>query len=186
MAVKTHNTTGAPPSELMKHDVSSNSLSITLTTSLEQFVNRDVANCDACLFCDDTCGNADCTCTRKASRPASPLSAQSFPFISVPKCGDKCSERTYTMCQLRRHNTEESAWLLVGDTIYDATRFLEIHPGGKQSILKKSGGACDCTADMHFHSRTAIKKMKAHKVGKVRKCEREAVIHATDDQCIIC
>jgi cytochrome b involved in lipid metabolism len=74
----------------------------------------------------------------------------------------------------------------VGDTIYDATRFLEIHPGGKQSILKKSGGACDCTADMHFHSRTAIKKMKAHKVGKVRKCEREAVIHATDDQCIIC
>jgi cytochrome b involved in lipid metabolism len=78
----------------------------------------------------------------------------------------------------------ESAWLVVGDTIYDATDYLSTHPGGKQSILKKSGGV-DCSVDMEFHSRKAIGMMKRKKVGKLVKCSREIVLSETQDGCAV-
>jgi len=79
---------------------------------------------------------------------------------------------TYTMCQVRRHNHVGSAWVLVGTAIYDVTPFLRSHPGGAQAILKKSGGAADCTEDLLFHSKRAQKEWKKNKVGTLRRCPR--------------
>jgi cytochrome b involved in lipid metabolism len=64
----------------------------------------------------------------------------------------------------------DSAWLVVGDTIYDATFYISRHPGGSESILKKSGGRVDCTVDFDFHSKKAQALWKNHKVGKLRPC----------------
>ena len=117
---------------------------------------------------------------RRLDGPIPSNEAKPFPFAVCDT-----SERTFTRCQLRRHCTEDSAWLLCGSTIYDATPFLKVHPGGMKSILRKSGGAADCTEDMAMHSRQANKKMKSKKVGKLVRCEREAVMDATEDQCVI-
>jgi cytochrome b involved in lipid metabolism len=78
--------------------------------------------------------------------------------------------RHYTMSQISRHNSINSAWLVAGDKIYDATSYLQIHPGGEASILRKSGGVCDCTEDFQFHSKKGRKLWQKHFVGKVKAC----------------
>lgn len=84
-------------------------------------------------------------------------------MLSSFRAGDK--ERTYTVQELRRHNHANSAWILVGDAIYDATSYVRGHPGGMAAILKKSGGAADCSEDLRFHSRRAQRTWKKFKVG---------------------
>jgi cytochrome b involved in lipid metabolism len=74
------------------------------------------------------------------------------------------------MCQIRSHNTVQSCWLVAGENVYDATEYLAMHPGGERSILKKSGGVCDCTEDIHFHSKKGKLVWNKYRIGKVRKC----------------
>jgi cytochrome b involved in lipid metabolism len=115
--------------------------------------DSDATVCDACPHCDDCCENSGCfSCNRKSV------------------CMPCCPEATYTMCQVRRHNHEKSAWLVAGDRIYDATPFLKTHPGGSRSILRKAGGVADCSADMQFHSKSGVKMWKKAEVGKLVPC----------------
>jgi len=43
------------------------------------------------------------------------------------------------MSEVKKHNTEESAWVVLHGNIYDLTAFLPDHPGGKEVVLKWSG-----------------------------------------------
>ena len=145
--------------------------------------------CDACPCCADTCGLPFCgTCTRKSMRPIPThvvqcrddanwlLGALTSFCPTTASALDTNSPQTnsYTMCQLRRHNSADSAWILVGDTIYDATPYLRNHPGGTTTILKKSGGVVDCTEDLSFHSKRAQKEWRKYKVGTLRQCSRSS------------
>jgi len=92
-------------------------------------------------------------------------------------CHDCCTptkskdgECYYTACQVRRHNTPQSCWLVAGDTIYDATPYINTHPGGMKSILRKSGGASDVTRDLEFHSAKGKAMFQKYKIGKLREC----------------
>lgn len=87
-----------------------------------------------------------------------------------PPKGGKDGERYYTPCQVRRHNTRESAWLVAGDNIYDATPYLATHPGGAESILRRAGGATDATRDLEFHSGKGKRMFQRYRIGKVRPC----------------
>ena len=75
----------------------------------------------------------------------------------------------YTCSEVRRHNIDTSAWIVAGDDIYDVTEYVEHHPGGKHSIMKKVGGIVDCTQDLMFHSKSGQKYWKQFLVGKVTK-----------------
>lgn len=90
------------------------------------------------------------------------------------------SKGFYTMSQIRRHNHAGSAWLVAGDDIYDATSYLQKHPGGTMSILRKAGGVCDCTEDLQFHSRKGRKLWQQFHIGKVEPC-RTTTDHDGDD-----
>mmetsp|Transcript_23936 Transcript_23936/g.66902 ORF Transcript_23936/g.66902 Transcript_23936/m.66902 type:complete len:192 (-) Transcript_23936:250-825(-) len=142
--------------------------------------------CGACCYCRDVCDDpscADCdrstptnnndnnndnTITRSSSNSSS---APASPGVRIaPICGHEKHQAEYTMCEIRRHNTEDSCWLVAGDTIYDATTYISQHPGGSNSIIRKSGGACDCTTDLHFHSKSGRKLWNKYIVGKVKRC----------------
>ena len=83
--------------------------------------------CDACAFCDDVCGCSIC--------------------IEKPK---KQKDAEYTMCQVKRHNTRQSCWLVAHRVVYDATDFIPNHPAGVWPIMQRAGS--DCTVDYDFHS----------------------------------
>ena len=149
---------------------------------------NELDGCDACPYCADTCVNvSSCpSCQKKLCRLSTAKCRRSelgwFMGALTSICpgadalDSRCQLRTYTMCQLRRHNHAESAWILVGDTIYDATPYIRSHPGGKMAILRKSGGIVDCTEDMKFHSRNAQKEWRRFKVGTLCRCPRSSWI----------
>jgi nitrate reductase (NAD(P)H) len=74
--------------------------------------------------------------------------------------------RTFTMEEVEKHNTEEDCWIIVHGKVYDATPFLEAHPGGSASITM-NGGA-DCTEDFDaVHSDKARKMLEDFYLGEL-------------------
>jgi len=113
-------------------------------------------SCDACPYCNDSCGDAACTsCSMKI--PIQPLSRRRLQYFSP--------------CQVRRHCTTESLWVTAGDSVYDVTDYLKYHPGGMQSLLKKAGQ--DVTEDVEFHSEKAVRLIRKMMIGKLRPCPCE-------------
>jgi cytochrome b involved in lipid metabolism len=129
-------------------------------------LQHDPMECDACSVCDDVCDNSNCNSCRSKARCAARDCASS------PHEGNK-KQRYYTPCQIRRHNHAGSAWLVAGDTVYDATPYLSTsaHPGGTESILKRAGGAQDCSRDLQFHSALGKRMFRKFEIGKVRACQ---------------
>ena len=54
---------------------------------------------------------------------------------------DEASLPVYTMAQVEKHASRESAWFVHSGHVYDATKFLADHPGGAESILIVAGQA---------------------------------------------
>ena len=130
-------------------------------------------DCDVRQYCEDTRDDDDSCLSCQKDRDAmnhQTLGTQICWLVDALTGLHMNSEPTYTMCQLQRHNHAGSAWILVGKTIYDVTPYIRSHPGGMETILRKSGGAADCTEDLHFHSKRAQKEWRKFKVGLMRDC----------------
>jgi cytochrome b involved in lipid metabolism len=96
-----------------------------------------------------------------SSLSPSPLSSSPFPLLA---------ERSYTICQVRRHNHADSAWIVADGVVYDVTQYLSRHPGGADCILRKAGGVQDCAMDLQFHSKRGRKAWEQYRVGTLRQC----------------
>jgi cytochrome b involved in lipid metabolism len=143
----------------------------------EQEDDEVVYHCDACSHCSDVCNNPNCTgCCMKRQKLHSHkggASSSLSPCRSSFPCQPTTSPHTtkeYSMCEIRRHNHEGSAWLRMGDHIYDATSILAVHPAGASCILRRAGGIVDCTADFQFHSKRGQIMFKKHYIGRIRPC----------------
>mmetsp|Transcript_20965 Transcript_20965/g.30209 ORF Transcript_20965/g.30209 Transcript_20965/m.30209 type:complete len:879 (+) Transcript_20965:117-2753(+) len=77
-------------------------------------------------------------------------------------------KRTYTMAEIEKHNTEEDVWIIVNDRVYDCTEYLELHPGGIESITINAGA--DATEDfVAIHSSKATKMLEKYYIGNLDK-----------------
>jgi len=151
--------------------------------SLDGDVTADV--CASCreVLCDDG-GNREfrittqCSCSMNAAPPSGPssmfvtLSSSSASVVSVSSVSDDEEDdegvlRYYTRAEISRHDTEASAWIIAGDNVYDVTDYVESHPGGRYSIMKKIGGSVDCTRDLLFHSKRGQNIWKEYLIGKI-------------------
>lgn len=73
---------------------------------------------------------------------------------------------TYSMSEVKKHNSADSAWIVVHGHIYDCTRFLKDHPGGADSILINAG--TDCTEEFDaIHSDKAKKLLEDYRIGEL-------------------
>ncbi len=72
--------------------------------------------------------------------------------------------RLITMEEVNKHNTEHDVWIVVKDKVYDCTEYLELHPGGADSILINAGE--DSTEDfVAIHSTKATKMLDKFYIG---------------------
>lgn len=44
--------------------------------------------------------------------------------------------------EVAKHNTAESAWVIVDGKVYDITKFMDKHPGGREMLLLSAGREC--------------------------------------------
>ncbi|XP_073021129.1 nitrate reductase [NADH] 1-like [Primulina eburnea] len=73
-----------------------------------------------------------------------------------------------SMSEVKKHNSADSAWIIVHGHVYDCTPFLKDHPGGTDSILINAG--MDCTEEFDaIHSSKAKKMLEEYRIGELIK-----------------
>ncbi|KAE8716348.1 Nitrate reductase [Hibiscus syriacus] len=83
----------------------------------------------------------------------------SSPFMNT-------ASKTFSMSEIKKHNTVDSAWIVVHGNIYDCTSFLKDHPGGTDSILINAG--TDCTEEFEaIHSDKAKSLLESYRIGEL-------------------
>ena len=83
------------------------------------------------------------------------------------------SGKLFTMEEIQKHNTEQDAWIVVKDRVYDCTEYLELHPGGIDSIILNAGA--DSTEDfVAIHSIKATKMLEKYYIGDLDKSSVKA------------
>ncbi|BGP24446.1 hypothetical protein JCM10295v2_003359 [Rhodotorula toruloides] len=78
------------------------------------------------------------------------------------------AQKTFTKQQVASHTSEkDGVWIIVEGGVYDVTKFLDDHPGGKKILLKQGGK--DATDQFNnFHSKSVLEKTaKPFLIGRV-------------------
>src|SRR5210317_79637 len=74
------------------------------------------------------------------------------------------SDKLITAAEVRKHNKEDDVWIIVNNKVYDCTEYLDLHPGGADSILINAGE--DATEDfVAIHSTKATKMLDKFYIG---------------------
>jgi nitrate reductase (NAD(P)H) len=76
--------------------------------------------------------------------------------------------KMFTWAEIGKHDKEDDVWIVVKDRVYDCTEYLELHPGGEDSITINAGA--DATDDfVAIHSIKATKMLEKYYIGDVDK-----------------
>jgi len=80
--------------------------------------------------------------------------------------------QTYTRAEVAEHNSNKSNWVIIGNKIYDVTKFMDEHPGGCEVLLEKAGEDRTEAFEDVGHS-TDARQMKAdYLVGELAEDEK--------------
>ncbi|KAB5525598.1 acyl-CoA dehydrogenase/oxidase [Coniochaeta sp. 2T2.1] len=76
------------------------------------------------------------------------------------------ASKTFTRAEVAKHNTEDSVWFIIDATVYDASDFLDAHPGG-EAVLRQVAGT-DATVDFYnLHRHEVLTKYDDLAIGTV-------------------
>lgn len=69
--------------------------------------------------------------------------------------------------EIRKHSTEDDLWIIIDGTVYDLTRFADLHPGGVFPLLEVAGK--DATEAFYgLHRQDVLRKYDRYKIGTIQ------------------
>lgn len=77
------------------------------------------------------------------------------------------TDRIITMEECAQHTTEASCWLCIDNKVYDVTKFLGDHPGGREPLRYASGKDATDEFNAINHTDQAKKIMLKHLIGTI-------------------
>lgn len=80
--------------------------------------------------------------------------------------------KLYSLAEVKNHNTNKSTWLVIHNSIYDVTPFLNEHPGGEEVLLEQAGKEATEAFEDVGHSTDARELMNKYKIGELIEAER--------------
>eukprot|EP01084_Bolivina_argentea_P250604 419957_1 len=79
------------------------------------------------------------------------------------------NEKEYTWQEIAKHNTDESLWVYSDDKVYDVTKFIDRHPGGRDMLLLMAGrDLTDLFECYHPFTEKPKEMLKKFKIGKLK------------------
>jgi cytochrome b involved in lipid metabolism len=69
------------------------------------------------------------------------------------------------MGEVAKHNKEKDCWVVIKGNVYDVTKFLPDHPGGKKAILMYGGKDATAEFEMLHKPDIIVKYGKEFKLG---------------------
>ncbi|KAI6191782.1 Cytochrome b5 heme-binding domain-containing protein [Aphelenchoides bicaudatus] len=91
--------------------------------------------------------------------------------------------KTYTRAEVAEHNSNKSNWIIIGNKIYDVTKFMDEHPGGCEVLLEKAGEDRTEAFEDVGHSTDARQMKEDYLVGEV--AEEEKWKYSYDKKAVI-
>jgi cytochrome b involved in lipid metabolism len=74
--------------------------------------------------------------------------------------------KSFQVEEVRRHSSPDDVWIMIDGSVYDLTRFVDLHPGGSQAILEYAGK--DATDAFYgLHRQDVLKKYNRFKIGTI-------------------
>ena len=91
---------------------------------------------------------------------------------------DVVMAQTYSMAEVARHASKEDLWMVIGDGVYDLTKFAAFHPGGASFIVAAAGQ--DASEAFYALHRAEIleKTAKKYRIGTLEGATARAGGHA--------
>ena len=89
---------------------------------------------------------------------------------------------TFTRAEVAEHDTEDSVWFIIDAVVYDASDFLDAHPGG-EAVLRQVAGK-DATVDFYnLHRHEVLVRNARLAVGTVRDEKQSVITPRPGDLC---
>ncbi|RZC33114.1 cytochrome b5 [Asbolus verrucosus] len=81
----------------------------------------------------------------------------------------------YSFADVKKHNDNQSTWIVIHNNVYDVTAFLNEHPGGEEVLLEQAGKDGSEAFEDVGHSTDARELMKKYKIGEIIESEKKPV-----------
>uniref|UniRef100_A0A7E4VJV6 Cytochrome b5 n=1 Tax=Panagrellus redivivus TaxID=6233 RepID=A0A7E4VJV6_PANRE len=81
--------------------------------------------------------------------------------------------RQLTRAEVLEHNHNKDCWIVIGNKVYDVTKFLEEHPGGCEVLLEKAGEDRTEAFEDVGHSSDAREMKEEYLVGDIVDAEKQ-------------
>jgi cytochrome b involved in lipid metabolism len=78
-------------------------------------------------------------------------------------------QKAFTKEEVSKHNKDGDCWVILWDGVYDVSKFLVDHPGGKEAILLYAGKDATDEFDMMHQTSVLEKYGPALRIGSVKK-----------------
>ncbi|KAJ3340181.1 Cytochrome b5 type B (outer mitochondrial membrane) [Gonapodya sp. JEL0774] len=73
------------------------------------------------------------------------------------------------------HNSRKDIWVVIENSVYDITKFLDEHPGGEEVLIEQAGQDATEAFEEIGHSDDARKMLKTYLVGAVKNPDQKPV-----------
>ncbi|XP_018318601.1 cytochrome b5 [Agrilus planipennis] len=85
------------------------------------------------------------------------------------------ANKEYSFQEVKKHNNNQSTWVVIHNTVYDVTPFLNEHPGGEEVLLEQAGKDASEAFEDVGHSTDARELMTKYRIGEIVESERKPV-----------